>query len=215
MKHLSLIPSIFAALFMIMTTAAATPSSLDVDNYQVTYIPSAPSCRLANYKDAYTYTILAEDYMAQVNLISTIGGSNPDTYYERNVLPRQSDDMKMVIAPSVGLTLSGEDIRELFLTFAKRELAYHTWAMPRVCHLDEDGGMRVALRETGLVQNSGDNVEGYGNVFTVFTTIELDFNKEGLVTQLVSVRDETLLGNDVFQGNAPSEPPKTKYLRQG
>lgn len=31
----------------------------------------------------------------------------------------------MVIAPSVGLTLSGEDIRELFLTFAKRELAYH------------------------------------------------------------------------------------------
>jgi len=72
----------------------------------------------------------------------------------------------------------------------------------------------IFLRETGLVENSGDNVEGYGNVFTVFTTIELDFNKEGLVTQLVSVRDETLLGNDVFQGNAPSEPPKSKYLRQ-
>ena len=88
-----------------MTTAAATPSSLDVDNYQVTYIPSASSCRLSNYKDAYTYTILAEDYMAQVNLISMIGKEDPDTYYERNVLPRQSDDMKMVIAPSVGLTL--------------------------------------------------------------------------------------------------------------
>jgi len=83
MKHLSLIPSIsiFAALFMIMTTAVATPSSLDVvDNYQVTYIPSAPSCRLANCKDAYTYTILAEDYMAQVNLISTIGKEDPDIY---------------------------------------------------------------------------------------------------------------------------------------
>ena len=60
--------------------ASATPPSLDIDNYQVTYIPSAPSCKLASFEDAYTYTILAEDYMAQVNLVSTIGASDPDAY---------------------------------------------------------------------------------------------------------------------------------------
>ena len=30
-----------------------------------------------------------------------------------------------------------------------------------------------------------------------------------MVTQLVSVRDETLLGNEVFEGNAPRSPQNT------
>ena len=193
---------------IIVTAAAVNPTSLNTDNYQVTYISSAQPCKLASSEDAYVYTILAEDYMAQTNLVSTIGASDPESYYETNIKPRQSADMQ-VIAPSVGLELSGEEVKNLFLTLSKRELAYHIWAMPRVCHLGDGSGMRVFLRETGLVQNSGEDVEGYGNVFKVFTTIELDFDEEGLVTQLVSVRDETLLGNEVFEGNAPRSPQNT------
>jgi hypothetical protein len=44
---------------------------------------------------------------------------------------------------------------------------------------------------------------------TVFTSIALDFDEEGLVTQLVSVRDETLLNDEVFEGNAPIRKPST------
>lgn len=199
------------AASIVATAAGTPPPSLDTQNYRVTYIPGAESCRLASLEDAYFYTILAEDYMAQVNLISTLGASDPEGYYEANVAPRQSDDMQ-VIAPSVGLELSGKDVEQLFLTFARRELAYHIWAMPRACRLDDDDGrMRVFLRETGYVKNDdrdGDEeVEGYGNVFTVFTTIQLDFDADGKVTRLVSVRDGTLLGNEVYEGNAPVEPP--------
>jgi hypothetical protein len=124
------------------------------DNYKVTYISNAEPCKLASFEDAYAYTILAEDYMVQTNLISTIGASDPDAYYETNIKPRQSVNMQ-IIAPSVGLELSGEEVKDLFLTLSKRELAYHIWAMPRVCYLDDGGAMRVYLRETGLVQNSG------------------------------------------------------------
>ena len=170
---------------MATAAAAATPTSLNITNYQVTYISSAQSCKLASFEDAYAYTILAEDYMSHTNLISTIGASDPDTYYKTKVEPLQSDNMQ-IIAPSVGLELSGEEVKELFLSLSKRELAYHIWAMPRVCHLNDGGGMRVYLRETGMVQNSGEDVEGFGNVFTVFTTIELDFEVVAQLTDYVT-----------------------------
>ena len=128
--------------------------------------------------------------------------SNPDVYYQDHIAPRQAHNME-VIAPSVGLQLSGEDVRELFLTtFSKRSLAYHIWSQPRVC-IRSQGWVRVYLREYGLVKN-GEDGEGSGNVMNVFTNIQLDFDRRGKVRRLVSVRDNTLLGDELFDGPAPA-----------
>lgn len=105
-----------------------------------------------------------------------------------------------VIAPSVGLQLSGDDVRELFLLFSKRSLAYHIWSQPRVC-IRSQGRVRVYLREYGLVKNDDDG-EGSGKIINVFTNIQLDFNRYGKVRRLVSVRDNTLLGDELFDGPA-------------
>ena len=90
---------------------------------------------------------------------------------------------------------------ELFINLSKRQLANHIWSQPRVC-IDSDDEVRVYLREYGLVQNNMGG-EGGGDVLNVFTTIQLDFDGEGKVKRLVSVRDQTLVGNEVFEGNAP------------
>ena len=188
-------------LSMILPAVVWATEVLDFDNYQVQYQPQLGRCQLASADEAYKYTILAEDYMIQVNLVATIGAEDPDAFYEENVLPRQANNME-VIAPSVGLELTGDDVRQLFVTLSKRRLAYHIWTMPRVC-LRPDGRASVYLRETGNVQN-GEDGEGGGEVFRVFTSIRLDFNRLGKVRRLVSVRDQTLLGNEVFEGYAPT-----------
>ena len=72
---------------------------------------------------------------------------------------------------------------------------------PRVC-LRSDGRASVYFRETGNVQN-GEDGEGEGDVLRVFTSIRLDFNRRKKVRRLVSIRDQTLLGNEVFEGDAP------------
>ena len=188
-------------LFFSLPVVALASDALDFDNYEVQYQNQVGRCQLASVDEAYKYTILAEDYMIQINLVATVGADDPDAFYEQNVLPRQANNME-VVAPSVGLELTGEDVRQLFVTLSKRRLAYHIWTMPRVC-LRPDGRASVYLRETGNVQN-GEDGEGGGDVFRVFTSVRLDFNRLGKVRRLVSVRDQTLLGNEVFEGNAPT-----------
>uniref|UniRef100_A0A7S0FPX0 Uncharacterized protein n=1 Tax=Minutocellus polymorphus TaxID=265543 RepID=A0A7S0FPX0_9STRA len=174
--------------------------ALDFDDYQVQYQPQVGRCKLASADEAYKYTILAEDYLVQTNLVATIGADDPDAYYQQRIAPRQSNNFE-VVAPSVGLELSGDDVRQLFINLSARRLAYHVWTMPRVCRRP-DGRVSVYFRETGTVQN-GEDGEGGGDILRVFTSIRLDFNSLDKVRRLVSVRDQTLLGGEIFEGNAP------------
>ena len=189
------------ALSLLSAATLAAAEALDFDDYRVPYQPAQVGrCKLASADEAYELTILAEDYLVQTNLVATIGAENPDAYYEENIAPRQANNFE-VVAPSVGLELSGDDVRQLFLNLSTRRLAYHVWTMPRVC-LRSDGRASVYFRETGNVQN-GEDGEGGGDVFRVFTSIRVDFNRRKKVRRLVSIRDQTLLGNEVFEGNAP------------
>ena len=189
------------ALSLYSAATLVSAEVLEFDDYQVPYQPAQDGrCKLASADEAYEYTILAEDYLVQTNLVATIGADNPDAYYEENIAPRQASNFE-VVAPSVGLELSGDDVRQLFLDLSTRRLAYHVWTMPRVC-LHSDGRASVYFRETGNVQNSDDG-EGAGVVLSVFTSIRLDFTRRKKVRRLVSIRDQTLLGNEVFDGNAP------------
>lgn len=205
--------------FLLLSSAlflANSSSQVSATNdYKVQYLPDDQNintrqqeCNLANAEEAYKYTILAEDFMVQVNLIAT-GTDNPEQYFADNVAPRIASDMT-ISAPSVGLELSGpEAALELFLTLADRNFAYHMWDMPRVCRLS-DGRMKVYFREFGFVQNDEDG-EGGGDIFNVFTAIELAFNENNEVDRLVSTRRNTIVGGEL--GSPFVQNPRLPNLR--
>ena len=181
-----------------MTAANALATDKEATQpYMVQYLPptSYQNCQLATAEEAYKYTILAEDFMVQTNLISTTV-YDPEQYFEENIAPRITNDIT-ISAPSVGLEVSGVDgATDLFLTFAERRLAYHVWDQARVCKSPDDEDMtKVYLREYGYVQNT-DEGEGNGGIFNVFTTIELTFNGN-LISRLVSTRRNTILDGDL------------------
>ena len=106
-----------------LPAATLAAEVLDFDDYRVPYQPAQVGrCKLASADEAYEYTILAEDYLVQTNLVATIGAENPEAYYEENIAPRQANNFE-VLAPSVGLELSGDDVRQLFLNLSTRRLA--------------------------------------------------------------------------------------------
>ena len=118
------------AFFLLPAATLVAAEVLEFDDYQVPYQPAQVGrCKLASADEAYEYTILAEDYLVQTNLVATIGADNPDAYYEENIAPRQASNFE-VVAPSVGLELSGDDVRQLFLDLShlatQRRLAHKT-----------------------------------------------------------------------------------------
>ena len=134
------------AFFLLPAATLVAAEVLEFDDYQVPYqTAQVGRCKLASADEAYEYSILAEDYLVQTNLVATIGADNPDAYYEENIAPRQASNFE-VVAPSVGLELSGDDVRQLFLNLSTRRLAYHVWTMPRVC-LHSDGASISERRE--------------------------------------------------------------------
>lgn len=166
--------------------------------YDVTYIPKAEQqnylCHnLANAEESLRYSILAEDYMIQTNLIVT-GTDDPESFYEEKIAPRQNKNI-IVSAPSVGVEASGiDEVRQLFVGLASNRIfAYHIWDQIRVCQNDDDS-YTVYMREYGLVQEEGQNM------INVFTTIALRFEDE-LVAKLISVRRNTLRNGIFVQGN--------------
>eukprot|EP00561_Arcocellulus_cornucervis_P003964 CAMPEP_0185812392 /NCGR_PEP_ID=MMETSP1322-20130828/9291_1 /TAXON_ID=265543 /ORGANISM="Minutocellus polymorphus, Strain RCC2270" /LENGTH=204 /DNA_ID=CAMNT_0028508925 /DNA_START=38 /DNA_END=653 /DNA_ORIENTATION=- len=106
------------AFFLLPAATLVAAEVLEFDDYQVPYqTAQVGRCKLASADEAYEYSILAEDYLVQTNLVATIGADNPDAYYEENIAPRQASNFE-VVAPSVGLELSGDDVRQLFLNLS-------------------------------------------------------------------------------------------------
>ena len=64
--------SFLRTLFFSLTLATRCLGDLGA-GYQVPYVADFHTCKLASSDVAYRYSILAEDYMVQTNLISTIG----------------------------------------------------------------------------------------------------------------------------------------------
>ena len=166
-------------------------------NYQVHYITGRPDCDLADANEAYKYTILAEDYMVQTNLIVT-AADDREAYYDEVIAPLQAEDITVSV-PQLNVERTGEEVRDLFVeAIGSRQFAYHIWDQPRVCRNAGGRSFTVYLREYGLVQEAqaSDHIN-------VFTTIALTIDTNGLVERLVSNRENTLIRGTFFDGNGP------------
>lgn len=169
----------------------------ETTNYRVHYIAGRPNCDLADANEAYKYTILAEDYMVQTNLIVT-AADDREAYYNEVIAPLQTEDITVSV-PQLNIERTGEEVRDLFVeAIGSRQFAYHIWDQPRVCRNAGGRSFTVYLREYGLVQaaQASDHIN-------VFTTIALTIDGNGLVERLVSNRENTLIDGTFFDGNGP------------
>ncbi len=175
-------------------------ASAERKNYHVHYINGHPNCDLADANEAYYYTILAEDYMVQTNLIVT-AADDQEAYYDEVIAPLQAQDITVSV-PQLNIERTGEEVRDLFVqAIGSRQFAYHIWDQPRVCRDAGGRSFTVYLREYGLVQQ--ENTQASDHI-TVFTTIALTIDTDGLVERLVSNRENTLIDGTFFDRNGPS-----------